>query len=43
MSDTSFGIIVGETFNVLWKRLSEEGFIKQPDGTAECRNIAKGY
>ena len=35
MSDTSFGIIVGETFNVLWKRLSEGGFIKQPDSTAE--------
>ena len=29
--------------NVLWKRLSEVGFIKQPDSTAELKNIAKEY
>ena len=43
MSNSSVGRIVKETCNVLWKRLSEGGFIKQPDSTAEWRNIVKKY
>ena len=43
MSNFSVGRIVNETCNVLWKRLSEGGFIKQPDSTAEWRNIVKKY
>ena len=33
MSDASVGRIVKETSNVLWKRLSEGRFVKQPDNT----------
>ena len=43
MSDASVGRIVKETSNVLWKRLSEGRFVKQPDNTVERRNIAKQY
>ena len=42
MSDASVKRIVIETFNVLLKTLSEGEFIKQPDSTAEWRNITKG-
>ena len=43
MSNDSVGRSVKETCNVLWKRFSEGGFIKQPDSIAEWRNIAREY
>ena len=43
MSDASVGKIFRETCTVLWKRLSERGFIKQPYSTAEWRNTALEY
>lgn len=43
MSDASVGKIFRETCTVLWKRLSERGFIKQPYRTAEWRNTALEY
>ena len=43
MSNASVGRIVKGTCNVLWKRLSEEGFIKQADSTTGWINIAKEH
>ena len=43
MNDASVGRIVKGTCNVLWKRLSEEGFIKQADSTTGWINIAKEH
>ena len=43
MSNASVGRSVKEIYNVLWKTFSEGGFVKQPDSTAEWRNIAKEY
>ena len=43
MNDASVGRFVKETCNVLWKRISEVGFIKQPDSKAEWRNFSKEY
>ena len=44
MSVASVGRLFRETCHVLWKRLSERGFIEQLDSTtAEWRNIAKEY
>ena len=43
MNDASVGRIFKETCNVLRKYSQKTGFIKQPDSTAEFRNIVKEY